>query len=213
MTTVPPKILLIGSTGPLGVEILRQATEVGVALKAMVRKPSGSTTTDLHQTVVGDVMLPSTLEAALTGVNTVLCVLGTPLTREPVTLLSDGTSNLVAAMKRAGATRLLCITGMGAGDSRGHGGFFYDHLILPYLLGEIYKDKDRQESVVRKSGLDWSIIRPARLTNGARNLQYRELVDLNHQKLGSISRADVAHFLLRELKVAKYVKQTVNLTN
>lgn len=205
--------LLIGSTGPLGVEILQHAADVGVVLKAMARKPSGSKPIGMHQTVIGDVTLPSTLDAALAGVSSVVCVLGTPLTRKPVNLLSDGTTNLVAAMKRAGTSRLLCVTGMGAGDSRGHGGFFYDHVILPCLLGEIYKDKDRQEAIVKSSELDWSIIRPGRLTNGTCDLQYRALVDLTNQRMRSISRADVAHFLLRELKVSKYLKQTVNLTN
>jgi putative NADH-flavin reductase len=167
----------------------------------------------MHQTVIGDVLSPSTLDAAMSGVSTVVCVLGTPLTREPVTLLSDGTANLVAAMKGAGARRLLCVTGMGAGDSRGHGGFVYDRIIMPYLLGEIYKDKDRQESIVKSSALDWSIIRPARLTNGSRDLQYRELIDLTNQRMRTISRADVAHFVLRELKIARYPRQIVNLTN
>ena len=213
MKTTRPQTLLIGSTGPLGIEILRQASEMGITLKAMARKASGAVPTGAHQSVIGDVLLPNTLEAAMSGVSTVVCVLGTPLTRDPVTLLSVGTENLVAAMKRAGASRLLCITGMGAGDSRGHGGFVYDHLILPYLLGEIYKDKDRQELIVKSSALDWSIIRPGRLTNGSRDMRYRELVDLKNQRMRSISRADVAHFVLRELKLAKYSGQTVNLTN
>lgn len=213
MTTTPPNTLLIGASGPLGVEILRQATEIGLPLKAMVRKPSGSASSGAHQTVIGDVLRPSTLDAALTGISSVICVLGTPLTRDPVTLLSDGTANLVAAMKRTGANRLLCITGMGAGDSRGHGGFIYDHLVLPYMLGEIYKDKDRQEFIVKSSKLNWTLVRPGRLTNGSRYLQYKELTDLTDQRMRSISRADVAHFLLRELKLAKYILQTVNLTN
>ena len=100
----------------------------------------------------GDVLWPESLVRALDGVSGVVSALGTPLLLRRVTLLSDGTRPLVEAMRRQGVPRLLCITGMGAGDSRGHGGFVYDRLILPTLLREIYADKDRQERVVAESG-------------------------------------------------------------
>jgi putative NADH-flavin reductase len=101
---------------------------------------------------------------------------------------------------------------MGAGDSRGHGGFIYDHLILPYLLGEIYKDKDRQEALIKDSATDWTLVRPARLTNAPSSLKYQEITNLSGQSMSTISRADVAHFLLDELRHTRYVKKTVNLT-
>src|SRR5436305_1164889 len=83
--------------------------------------------------------------SAVAGHDVVISSLGSKLSRKPTTLLSDGTRNVVGAMKAAGVPRLICITGIGAGDSRGHGGFLYDRLILPLLLAEIYEDKTRQE--------------------------------------------------------------------
>jgi putative NADH-flavin reductase len=203
---------LIGATGPLGSEVLRQATDKGLRLRALVRRPVQTDPISTHETVIGDVLQPSTLSAALQGIDAVICVLGTPLTRQPVRLLSEGTSHLLAAMKTVGVSRLLCVTGMGAGDSRGHGGFIYDHLILPYLLGEIYKDKDRQEALIKDSATDWTLVRPARLTNAPSSLKYQEITNLSGQSMSTISRADVAHFLLDELRHTRYVKKTVNLT-
>ena len=69
-------------------------------------------------------------------------------------------------MKKAGVKRLVCVTGIGAGDSKGHGGFLYDSIFLPFLLGTIYADKDRQELVIKASDVDWTIVRPGFLTNG-----------------------------------------------
>ena len=78
----------------------------------------------------GDVLWPESLVRPLDGVSVVVSALGTPLLSRRVTLLSDGTGHLVEARRRQGVPCPLCITGVRAGDSRGHGGFVYDRLIL-----------------------------------------------------------------------------------
>lgn len=77
-----------------------------------------------------------------------------------MTLLSTETSALVKAMQAEGVSRLVAITGIGAGDSAGRGGFAFDHLILPLLQRHVYADKNRQEAAIRQSGLDWTLGRP-----------------------------------------------------
>jgi putative NADH-flavin reductase len=103
-------------------------------------------------------------------------------------------------MEGSGIRRLLCITGIGAGESKGHGGFLYDRIVQPILLDEIYKDKTRQEEIVRQSGLDWTIFRPGALNNGPLKGTYKEFTDLSGITIGSISRADTAHCLLAHLE-------------
>ena len=103
------------------------------------------------------------------------------------------------------------ITGVGAGDSRGHGGFFYDRIILPLVLKRIYEDKDRQERLLRASEANWTIIRPGVLTNGARTGEYRVLTELVGVTLGHISREDVAHFMRSELERPLHERGIVNL--
>lgn len=208
-------ILVIGATGPTGIEICKQALAAGMNVRVLVRTPSrlpGELLPAL-EVAQGDVQDGEAMLAAVRGVDAVVSALGTPLQRTPVTLLSRGTQNMVQAMGWAGVSRLLCITGMGAGDSRGHGGFLYDRVILPLLLGQIYLDKDRQEQLVRASGLEWTLIRPAFLTNGAQTGQYRCINQFGKRdRMGKISRADVAHFVVRELQQAQHARQVANLS-
>ena len=114
-------------------------------------------------------------------------------------------------MENAGVKRLVCITGIGAGDSKGHGGFLYDKIIQPLLLTEIYKDKTRQEALIRECGLDWTIVRPGTLTNGPSTGQYKELTDLTGITVGKIARADVAGFILKHLDDQSSIRRTFTL--
>jgi putative NADH-flavin reductase len=215
MTSISRTILVVGATGPSGIEICKQALEAGIKVRVLVRT-SSRLPSDLLlklEVVQGDVLSSEAMMTAMRGVDAVVSALGTPLQRKPVTLLSRGTQNIMQAMAQAGVSRLLCITGMGAGDSRGHGEFLYDRVILPLLLSQIYLDKDRQEQLVRESGLDWTLIRPAFLTNGAQTGHYRRINQFeNRDCMSKISRADVAHFVVQELQCGEYSQRVVNLS-
>jgi hypothetical protein len=102
-------------------------------------------------------------------------------------------------MNAAGLKRLIAVTGLGAGDSRGHGGFLYDLVVFPVLLKRVYDDKDVQEWIMRSSGLDWTIVRPGLLTNGPATGNYRVLTQQKDWRFGVVSRADVADFLVRRI--------------
>ena len=110
--------------------------------------------------------------------------------------------------------RLVCITGVGAGDSKGHGPWYYNWLIQPLLLRGVYQDKTRQETVVRDSGLDWTLVRPALLTDGAAKGVgvIQAFTDLASVKVSKISRCDVAAFCLRELADGRYRRQAPVIT-
>lgn len=206
-------VLLIGATGPTGREILRAAEAAGIAMRAFARRADALAAkgVDVAQ---GDVRDVASLRNAMAGVTAVVSALGTPLLlKGPVTLLSEGTRNVVSAMQAQGVARLLCITGMGAGDSRGHGGLLYDRIILPALLGRIYADKNRQEDVVRQSRLDWTLVRPAFLKNAPARGAWREIVSWAGQpKMTAIARGDVAAFVVQELAAHRYRNQVVNLS-
>ena len=206
------KILIIGATGPTGLEIVKQGLALGHQVTAAVRRPESASLPQGTIVVRADVTDAASLVAAAAGQDAVLSSLGSKIDRKPTTLFSQGTRNLLAAMRQAACRRLLCITGIGAGDSRGHGGFFYDRIIQPLLLNEIYKDKTRQEEVVRQSGIDWTIVRPGMLTDGPRTGRFRALTDLTGITVGKISRADVAGFLLDHLEDAATFEQTLTLT-
>jgi putative NADH-flavin reductase len=115
-------------------------------------------------------------------------------------------------MQKTPRVKLISVTGIGAGDSRGHGGFVYDRIIQPLLLKTMFEDKDREEALLKASSLDWTIVRPGMLTNGVRTGKYRVLTDLSGVTAGKVSRADVADFILSELNLPHYARMTPLLT-
>lgn len=207
------KFLLIGATGSTGEAIVKQGLARGHDITALVRDASKAAVSDLHlRVVVGDILNAQDVDAAMTGQEAVICSLGTSVTFKHVTLFSDGTRNLLNAMCNQSIRRIVCITGIGAGDSRGHGGFIYNRVIEPTVLHTIYEDKDRQEELLRQCDRDWIIVRPAQLTNEHAKGEYRVLLDLSGIKVGQIARADVAAFVLKQLTSSEYVRKTPLLT-
>jgi hypothetical protein len=103
------------------------------------------------------------------------------------------------------------------GDRRrrqqGHGGFLYDRIIQPLLLKSIYEDKDRQEAQLRASDVDWTIVRPGRLTNGPATGLVRALTNLAGVTAGKVSRKDVAAFIIENLDTPDYRGEAVLLTS
>jgi putative NADH-flavin reductase len=207
------KILIIGATRGIGAQLLEQALEAQHRVTVLARDPDKITLVDEKLTVLkGDVCNPATVSSAVQGQEAVCVTIGVPITLHPVTVFSDGIVQVIKAMQQHHVQRLLCVTGIGAGDSKGHGGFLYDRIFKPLLLRTIYADKDLQEQCVKESGLDWVIVRPAGLTNGPCSKKYRIVTILDGVTSRRISRADVAHFILSELSEQKYTGKTPLLT-
>ena len=120
--------------------------------------------------IAGDALDPPVVERALQGVDGVIQALGVAFGPATLiggtTLFSRATRVLVDAMRFKGVARLVAVTGLGAGDSRGHGGLLYDSLVFPLFLKRVYDDKDVQEQIIKSSGLDWTIVRPGLLRDG-----------------------------------------------
>jgi putative NADH-flavin reductase len=207
------KLLVIGATRGIGLEVVQQALEAGHEVTALARNPQGfSMQHERLRVVKGDILDQNSIERALEGQDAVCVTIGIGVTRKPVSIFSEGTRKVVEAMKNSACRRLLCVTGIGAGDSRGHGGFLYDKIFTPLFVRTIYEDKDRQEKIVRESGLDWVIVRPGFLTDGPRTGKYRALTNLEGVKAGKISRADVADFIVKEAAEMKFLGKTPLLT-
>jgi putative NADH-flavin reductase len=207
------KILIVGATRGIGRQVLEQALAAGHAVTALVRDARRLDAQHERLKVVqGDVLNAGSVALAMAGQEAVCCSIGVKVPWIYVTVFSVGTRNLLEAMKKSGVRRLVCVTGIGAGDSRGHGGFLYDRLFYPFLLRTVYADKDRQESLIKASDVDWVIVRPGFLTNGPLTGRYRAITDLAGETAGKISRADVAHFILQQLVAPSHVRQTPLLT-
>ena len=198
------KVLIIGATGATGQILMREALAQGYEVTALARNPSAVAPEDYRLRVLqGNALDASSVEAAVAGQDAVLSALGTRSSR-PTTLFSQSTHNLISAMNKHGVRRLVCLTGVGAGDSKGHVGFLYDRIILPFIVKNIYEDKTRQEEAIKQSDLDWVIVRPARLTDEAAKGEYRVYLGGSYTAK-TISRADVAAFMLAQLTDDTYV--------
>jgi uncharacterized protein YbjT (DUF2867 family) len=159
----------------------------------------------------GDATDPAVLAPALAGgVDAVIQTLGFHdyFTPKPVTVFSRATRHLITQMQAAGVKRLVAVTGLGTGDSRGVGNPLIAKVLFPLVLGRIYEDKDVQETMIRASGLDWTIARPGVLTAGAATGRYRVLTERGDWTTGTISRADVAQFLVAQITDRKLIGKT-----
>ena len=204
------KVLIIGATRGIGRCLMDQAVEAGEQVTVLVRDPSRfSGPRPNLRVILGDILDPSSVDEVVKGQEAVCIVIGIPPTRKPVNVFSQGALNVVDAMKKSGVNRLVCVTGIGAGDSRGHGGFLYDHIVQPLLLKTNYADKEKLEEIVRASGLAWTVVRPGFLTNGPRTGRYRVISDMTGITASKISRSDVADYLLKEIKTGAGVGKTV----
>ncbi len=206
-------ILIIGVTRGIGAQLLDQALAKNHRVTVVARDTTRIQKNDNHLRVLrGDILDADAVDSAVEGQHFVCITIGRGPTRKPVSLFSEGTKNVIAAMKRHSVSKLICVTGIGAGDSKGHGGFLYNKIINPLLLKTIYEDKEIQEALVRDAQLEWMIVRPGFLTNGPRTERYRALTDLQGVKAGKISRADVAHFILTQLDSMTHLRKTPLLT-
>src|ERR687891_513400 len=202
------KVLIFGATGGTGRELIRQALDRGHSVTAFARDPSALDERDGLSPLAGDALDATAVERAVAGHEAVLCALGRPAT-SPGTVRSQGTRNIVRAMESAGPRRLICQSTIGIGDSRPLLPPLYRYLLVPTLLRRTFAEHARQETTVRSSQLDWTIVRAGALTDGARTGSYRHGFPPSEPSIEfEISRADVAEFTLSLLADGTYVKES-----
>jgi putative NADH-flavin reductase len=204
------RFLLLGASGGVGQRILVQGRARGHAIRAQTRdatrlacQPAGI------EVVAADPTDTFALRALVAGQEAVIISLGTPPGLR-TTLFSDVTTKLITAMAAEGVRRLVAITGVGAGETRGHGGFLYDRIIYPLFTRPFYEDKDRQERLIRESTLDWVLVRPAPFKATAGSAPFHVLTEIRPDTvLRRITRDEVASFVLDRLVDDRYQRRAV----
>jgi len=204
----PTRVLIVGATGGTGRQLVAQALERGYAVTALVRNPLKLQTKHPRLTVMpGDVLDYASVEAAMRGQEAVLSALGHKRFFYPTRILSQGTRNLLRAMKAHGVPRIVCETSLGIGDSAGRLGLYYTLFIIPAILPFYFWDKTRQEKIIAASDIEWVIVRPAVLNNRSKRGCFRHGRHLgSFLWTGRISRADVADFMLNQLTSNTYLQ-------
>lgn len=160
----------------------------------------------------GDVFDPTSVEEAIHGHDMVCIVLGSGQKRKG-TVRSDGTRNVIAGMKKNGVDRLVCVTTLGAGDSKDSLNFFWRRIMFGWYLKDVFEDHELQEKYVRESGLSWTVVRPGAFINGEKTSQYRHGFSPKDKTIKlKISRKDVADFIIKELGNNQYIHQSPGLS-
>lgn len=203
------KLIVFGSTGSIGRQLIVLALEQGHTVTAFARNSAKVEITHANLTVVqGDAMDGASVERAVRGHEAVLCALGTPAwTKNRVR--SEGTHNIVRAMDRVGVRRLVCLSSIGIGDSRDMLPFHYKYLLVPLLLRQGFAEHELQERCVKGSQTEWIIVRPGAFVDGNRTGTYRHGLAIPDRTIqAKISRADVAEFALKQLADRTYLHKT-----
>lgn len=197
---------VLGASGGVGSRVVRrlldQGTEVRCQTRSAARLARFAGRVQIH---VFDPVDGSALRTFVRGCSAIVYAIG--IDRLGATdLFSTSTAALIAAMRAEGVARLVAVTGVGAGDTRGHGGFVYDRIVFPLFTRDRYRDKDRQEASIARSGLRWTIVRPApfkRSVGGSPLEIHREVAPTT--VLSAITRDEVARFIVDELNEPRYV--------
>ena len=204
------KLVVFGSTGGIGSQVVEQALAAGHEVTAIARHPSAIPFRHEHLEVVeGDVLEPETIRGAIAGKDAVISALGAR-DRAPTTIYSEGVANIMQAMQAAQVCRIFCISASGLEPGPRWQRWIAKPLLW-LILKNMYTDLVRMETEVKASGLDWTILRPPSLTDGPRTGRYQAAVDQHLSRIFSISRADVADYILNHLNDAATFRKTVEL--
>ena len=197
------KIVIFGANGGTGRLLTSQALANGHAVTAVTRHPETFPMRhDRLRVVRGDAFDGASVAAAVAGSEAVLSTLGTPYTRKPITLYSQGTAHIVAAMYEHGLRRLVCVSASATYPERNQeNGFFFEKVLQPFVINvlgrTLYEDLRRMEMLVSNSDLDWVIARPSGLFDTPAVTAYKTAEA--HINSRFTSRADLADAMLGQL--------------
>jgi putative NADH-flavin reductase len=220
------KLTIFAATGGVGRQVLEQAVAAGHDVTAVVRNPD-KLTRDVR-VVRADMGAPdpASLQSAVHGADAVLSGLG-PHSNSDAGIASRGTEAIVAAMRATGVRRIVAVSAAPVSSVPSPGrpdpprydpgdGFFMRHIFGQFAkvaFRKVYADLALMEDILRDSGLDWTVVRPPQLTDKRPTATYRTARGQNIRGGWSISRADVAHHMLRVLGQPDAIGQAIGIAN
>jgi putative NADH-flavin reductase len=210
------RIVVFGANGATGRLLTGQALAAGHEVAAATRRPARFPISHERLSVVpADVHDPRAVDGAVEEADVVLSTLGVPFTRKPINVYSDGVANLVAAMSRHGLKRLVVVSSSATEPHRhADGGLLLNRVLQPLVTATIgkttYADMRRMEELVRRSDLEWTILRPSGLFDAPAVSRY----ELHEDQAPGIftSRADLAASLLEQATDVRFVRKAVAVT-
>lgn len=207
-------VTIIGASAGVGLETVKRALErkhhVTTLSRSDINLPANSNLTTLKGSATNGDDLKKSIENA----EAVIVALGTGKSTKPTTLYSDFARVLVGVQKEMEIQiPFIFVTGFGAGESGDYNGFFMK-LLFKLMLNNVYADKTKMEEIIVASKMRWVIVRPGLLKSDALTEKYRVETKLfKGVNIGSINRADVADFLVKQAENPTELNKYVSLSN
>lgn len=204
-------LCVFGASGRTGRALVRQAVDRGHTVTAFCRSESSHVSFPFGVRLVwGDLLSRGDVDKAVAGADAVICLYG----QRPANMhvfCADVTETIIRSMKALGIKRLLCVTGSMIGESPASRSPFLRLMKRRFRRRQpkIAADCERQEELVERSGLTWTIVKPPRLTEGRRRGTYRAGADLRVNAFSRISREDLGAFILDQLDSDEQVGKRV----
>ncbi len=205
------KVLVFGARGKTGKAVVERAAAAGHDVTAFVRGSVKGSALNVR-VVKGDATKRADVDAAMRGQEAVIDAIGGRTPWKETTLECSAARTIIASMQANGVRRLLATSMLGVGDSKDNAAIFV-RLLLPTFLRGAGKDKSAMELAVESSGLDWTILRPAVLTDDAPTGAIRVFQKGTGAKAHKISREDIAAFMVNQLSLSTYLHQAVTIAN
>jgi putative NADH-flavin reductase len=224
------RLTIVAATGGVGRQLLGQALDAGHDVTAVARNPAklppDVLTSRAARMVTADLAAPEpqVLESAVAGADAVLSALG-PHNNRDAGIAAAGTAAVITAMRAAAVRRIVAISASPVASTPSPGrpnpprhdpgdGLLMRHVgvrIVRTLFGKIYPDLARMEDLLRDCGLDWTVLRPPRLTGKPLTGSYRTAMGRNVRGGRSIPRADVAHYMLAVVDQPETIGQAIGI--
>ncbi|WP_040837152.1 NAD(P)-dependent oxidoreductase [Nocardia brevicatena] len=210
------KLLIVGATGGTGAALLGQAVSEGHDVTVITRSPEKLPRVERSSLTVvpGDVLRPGPWQEFASRNNTLLSCLGSTDRKQPTTVYSAGTLNILSAMGTSPTRRIVCLSSAGLDIAPGTP--FLQKTVTRLLIQRLYRhgyaDMRRMEAVLHAQDVRWTIVRPPMLTDKPASGRYRTAINTHVPNPGSIARADLAHYMLTAVEDPATWKSTVEIS-
>lgn len=207
-------ITVIGASAGVGLEAVKRALQRQHKVTTLSRTEIQISDLSNLNIIKGSATNRADVLQSLQGADAVIVALGTGNSMKATTLYSDFATLLVEVMEKKDIQiPVIILTGFGAGDSGKYNNFAMK-LFFRFLLKEVYEDKTKMEEIIAASGLQWEIVRPGILNDKPLTEKYRiEATLYEGINIGSIHRADVADFMVKQAENPTYLHQYISLSN
>jgi len=209
------KVVVFGATGGTGRQVVVHALEAGHEVTVIARNPKAVDIRDEQLGIFqGDVLDLASFSKRIVGQDAVLSALGVNH-RKPTTVYSEGTGNIAIAMQEAGVRRLVSLSSAGLEIPADTPWMVRQtiKLVIQPIFKYAYEDMALMEEILRKSGLDWTVVRPPRLTNGQKTGAYRTAINKHLLKAQGITRADLADYMIESVLDEASFRSIVEISN